>query len=162
MYEALRLYSPAEGIPKMAVGDQHLGDYVIPDGSYVYLHAFRVQYNPKHWGEDARIFRPERWFVDPQCASSAAYCYQKTSDTVLKSFFKFTRYAFIPFSDGPRSCLGRRFAEVEFMTAIVELIRHLEFSVPIGTKQEELLKGDVTVTFRPTQPIELIVKPRSG
>ena len=160
MYEALRMYSPVEAVPKVAVGDQKLGDYMLPDETNVSLHTFRIQYSPQHWGPDPDVFRPERWFADPKCATDAKYCFEKTEETALKSFFKFSRYAFIPFSDGPRSCLGRRFAEVEFMTAIVVLVRQLEFKVPQGTRRDVLLKSKVTITYRPTQPVELIVSRR--
>jgi cytochrome P450 len=161
MYESLRMYSPVEAVPKMAVGDQILGDYVLPSTTNISLHTFFVQYSEEHWKPDPFVFRPERWFADPECAKSARICYDRTSDTTLKSFFKYSRYAFIAFSDGPRSCLGRRFAEVEFMTAVVILVKSLEFKAPPGISAEELLKSKVTITYRPSQPVELFLSPRT-
>ncbi|KAI4251405.1 MAG: hypothetical protein L6R42_008404, partial [Xanthoria sp. 1 TBL-2021] len=50
--------------------------------------------------------------------------------------------AFIPFSDGPRACLGRRFAMVELVAVIATMMR--EYSVELDTREwisEEVLKG---------------------
>ncbi|KAL8853819.1 MAG: hypothetical protein Q9221_001290 [Calogaya cf. arnoldii] len=50
--------------------------------------------------------------------------------------------AFIPFSDGPRACLGRRFAMVELVAVISTIMR--DYSVELDTREwvkEEELKG---------------------
>ena len=43
-----------------------------------------IHYDPKIWGEDAAMFRPERWQQAPR-----------------------EKFAFIPFALGPRACTGR-------------------------------------------------------
>merc|ERR1711865_332488 len=59
------------------------------------------------WGEDAEIFRPERW---------------EKADV--------HPYAFHPYSFGPRSCIGREFNNIETQICIVKLIQAFTFRVP--------------------------------
>lgn len=49
------------------------------------------------WGEDADEFKPERFLE------------QKSE----------RRYQFIPFSVGPRTCIGKNFAEMEIVGTLV-------------------------------------------
>lgn len=53
-----------------------------PSNSVVGLH-----YNPRYWGEDVKEYRPERFLE------------------------QYDKDAFVPFSSGPRACIGRRFTE---------------------------------------------------
>ncbi|KAL8888647.1 MAG: hypothetical protein Q9215_003956 [Flavoplaca cf. flavocitrina] len=58
------------------------------------------------------------------------------------SLFRPAPGAFIPFSDGPRACLGRRFAMVELVAVIATLMR--EYSVELDTREwvsEQDLRG---------------------
>lgn len=116
MYETLRMYPPVESIPKYTLAETTtLGKYVIPKDCLVDIHAFGAHFHPS-WGEDRFVFNPKRWFNDPVCADSASATLSDSAS--LKGFLKSYRYAFIPFSDGPRACLGKRFAEIEFMTCL--------------------------------------------
>ncbi|KAJ3301280.1 hypothetical protein HDV03_001074 [Kappamyces sp. JEL0829] len=159
--ETLRMYSPVGAIPKYVAKQTTLGKYVLPAGSYVNIHTFGAQYSEKTWGPTRFEFNPSRWFVDPDCGNSAQAVKQKSGEHSLKGFLHTKRYAFIPFSDGPRSCLGKRFAEVEFMTAIVSIIQKYEVQVPPGVSAEDLLEGKDIITFKTKNPVQLIVKKRA-
>ncbi|KAG5980678.1 hypothetical protein E4U55_003778 [Claviceps digitariae] len=50
-----------------------------------------------------------------------------------KSFFRPRRGAYLPFSDGPRSCLGRRVAQVEVMTFLLVLFQR--YSIELATDE---------------------------
>ncbi|KIO18583.1 hypothetical protein M407DRAFT_31774 [Tulasnella calospora MUT 4182] len=123
-YESLRLYSPVMNIPKLSGHDTTIPvmpavkddgtqmdpsakpkSLFIPKGTPIYLYTSAVHYNPRYW-KDPYAFRPAR-FLDPE----------------------WPREAFIPFSAGPRACIGRRFAEVE-ATAIISLVlKHYKITV---------------------------------
>ncbi|KAJ3270358.1 hypothetical protein HDV01_007883 [Terramyces sp. JEL0728] len=158
MNETLRLYPPVIAIPKVAVGEQTLGRYVIPDGSHVGIHAHGLHYNSKYWGPDPEKFRPERWFSDQECASSASKVRERISEsTAIRSFFKFDRWAFVPFSEGVRSCLGRRFAEVEMLVVLIMVCQKYEFSVPNG---DAALKSSNFITLKTTDHVTLRMNKR--
>ncbi|KAJ3270354.1 hypothetical protein HDV01_007879 [Terramyces sp. JEL0728] len=131
--ETLRLYPAVVAVPKLTVGNQSLGKYIIPDGSDIFIHSHGVQYDEKYWGKDAAKFRPERWFQDPECAKSAEKVREKIqTDTTIRGFYEFERYAFTPFSEGPRACIGRRFAEVEMLVVLIMLSQNYKISIPPG------------------------------
>lgn len=61
--EALRLH-PATGLPLWRVvpeGGVQLGDHWLPAGTNVGLNSWVAHYDKRIFGEDAHIFRPERW-----------------------------------------------------------------------------------------------------
>ncbi|KAJ3484838.1 hypothetical protein NLI96_g5368 [Meripilus lineatus] len=101
--ETLRMFPSITGIPKYSAEDTVLpmttpsGEKVfvpVPKGSNITLHTPGLHYNPKYW-PDPHTFNPSRFLGD------------------------WPRDAFLPFSGGVRSCLGRRFAELESIVALV-------------------------------------------
>ncbi|KAF7793524.1 hypothetical protein EIP86_004638 [Pleurotus ostreatoroseus] len=105
-YETLRMYPPAVVVPKYAAEDATLttrtgaGDAVtvpVPRGSGVTINVCALHYNPHYWDEP-ETFRPDRFLGD------------------------WPRDAFVPFSSGARSCLGRRFFETEGIAILTMLI----------------------------------------
>ena len=90
--EALRLYPPVWVLTRRCVHADGVAGYQAPAGTDVFISPYVVQRDPRHWPEpDA--FRPERFGSG---ADSAA-----------------PRFAFIPFSAGPRHCVGETFATYE-------------------------------------------------
>ncbi|KAJ7225974.1 cytochrome P450 [Mycena pura] len=73
---------------------------VIPKGTILFVPVNVLQMDPEIWGDDAHLFRPKRW-----------------QDPVAK------RSSLFAFSEGPRSCIGKRFALAEIKALIVTLIR---------------------------------------
>ncbi|XWS77165.1 hypothetical protein CRYUN_Cryun01aG0238200 [Craigia yunnanensis] len=109
--EILRLY-PA--VPMN--GRCSLEDDILPDGHKVkkgdevsYL-TYAMARMPFIWGEDAEIFRPERWLKDG--------VFQPESS------FKFTT-----FHAGPRNCLGKEFAYRQMKIFSIALIRYFRFKL---------------------------------
>jgi cytochrome P450 len=92
--ETLRLYPTVPGNIKHAIKDTILPVGGGPDGtqplavkkgSIIAMMVYLMHRRPDIWGEDADQFRPERW------------------GDVKRD------WSFIPFSGGPRICLGRKF-----------------------------------------------------
>lgn len=93
---------------------------VLPAQSVVVLNFVGVQYNPKYWGLDAAEYKPERWAME-------SYTHEEQKDQGIQPSAKFPgvrrppRGAFLPWSEGFRACLGRRFAETQ-MAAVLAVL----------------------------------------
>ena len=97
--ETLRLYTPIPLVTRQIDQDLHLNQFVIPAGAQIGLGLSQLHRNPEYWSEPAR-FKPER-FID----------------------FKAHPYTFIPFSAGPRNCVGQRFAMVQLKSLLSFILK---------------------------------------
>ena len=169
MNETLRMFGPVITIPKQCCGVQSAGKYTFSEDSRIDLHACAVHYNPKYWGPDPEAFRPERWFKLSECAASAS----KTAEMLKISesgsanegshefqMLTYNRYAFIPFSEGVRSCLGKRFAQVEVITALVLIVQNFTIHPSFGMKDTDVTESKNELTLQSKKHIKLVFKPR--
>jgi cytochrome P450 len=144
--ETLRMVPPVTGIPKIVSHDTDQAitidgkTHVLPKGLSCSLLAVNVHRNPRWWPtrksertgkeEDLDDFLPERWYRTDEVKGAADvgggdddkgdYGGFQGSDTSA-SLYRPVRGSYLPFSDGPRSCLGRRIAMVE-MNAVLAVI----------------------------------------
>ncbi len=89
--EALRVYPPVSVFGRIAIDQDTIDGVCIPAGARVILSPYITHRHPHFWPEPDK-FWPERFGAG---ASSIA------------------RFAYIPFSHGPRQCIGDQFAQVE-------------------------------------------------
>lgn len=145
MNEQLRLIPPVIGIPKTTPKDrpQTLNidgkQITVPENTYVTLNTAATHRNPRFWPhtseKDLLEFRPERWLLDPskthgrpddeEYAKEEGLEFDETDkrpDTAA-SLFRPAKGAYLPFSEGYRSCLGRRFAQVEILAVLAVIFR---------------------------------------
>lgn len=96
--EALRLYPPGWLLTRRAENDDRLGDYFVPAGTEIYISPYIIQRHPELWIEPNE-FRPERFYtIDAREKRSAS---------------------FLPFSIGPRNCIGELFARTEIQVHLI-------------------------------------------
>lgn len=149
MNETLRLMPPVIAVPKstqaqpqpLTIGGKRV---VVPADSYVMLNAVAAQRNPKYWpGGSAQLdeFHPERWFTDTGMSSQAGQSNghveeDKHMDDIAggnhpSTLFSPPRGAYLPFSDGYRACLGRRFAQVEFLGVLAMIFTRYSIELDV-------------------------------
>lgn len=137
MFETLRKHPIVPVIPKWAPNATTLdnGKIHVPAGTGITLHVPGLHYNEKYWGSDADKFRPSRFLGD------------------------YNKDAFIPFSDGARSCIGKRFAQIEIVSVLCILVKH--FVITTDVKDESvLLASQELITVSPKNPVMLKLTPR--
>jgi cytochrome P450 len=59
--ESLRLLGPGGTLGRTTSQEMELGGYTIPKGACFVLNMYKMHRSPKYWGEDAHLFRPERF-----------------------------------------------------------------------------------------------------
>jgi cytochrome P450 len=103
---------------------------------------------------DLEEFKPDRWLRTEKCGTSVESSPEPGSsnttpysDTSPNGLFLFTpvKGSYLPFSDGQRSCLGRRFAQVEVMAALAVILSRysVELAVDEWADDEEVASMNV-------------------
>ena len=117
-----------------------------------HTHAFTNGQKPQdpESSNDLEEFKPERWVLDPSKATNNAAAEAVESfeeiggpqgrDTSSQLFHP-RRGAYIPFSEGYRACLGRRFAQVEVLAVLAVIFRDysVELAVDEWSSDEEVV-----------------------
>ncbi|KIW00139.1 uncharacterized protein PV09_08317 [Verruconis gallopava] len=134
-------------------------DCVIAPGTGINLNSICVHRNPKYWPagpqrpegpfhpsnttNDLEEFKPERWFVKGTKEEASEKLQQDAdkdtgvdlSPDTADSMFRPPKGAYIPFSEGFRACLGRRFAQVEILATLAVIFK--EHSVEVMPEEGE-------------------------
>ena len=63
-------------------------------------------------------------------------------------------YTFVPFSAGPRSCIGNKFAITEMKAVVATLVQHFHFEEIPGFTVTPLVR----LTVRPDPPMRLRIR----
>ncbi|XP_076040302.1 cytochrome P450 6k1-like isoform X2 [Oratosquilla oratoria] len=111
LHESLRLYPPAGYMDRTCTKDYVLPQYnlKIEKGTIIGLPIWTINRNPEIF-EDPESFRPERFLPENKTAEKA--------------------FSFMSFGQGPRNCIGMRFALLESKLLLAHLILKLEM-VPV-------------------------------
>lgn len=107
--ESLRLKPIANGNFRLAGQDIVLSGYKVPQGVGVYMATMSLS-NSDEYFERSADFIPERWL---KAAKSTCPVSQKHNP-----------FVYLPFGFGPRTCIGKRLAEMEIETLLARLLRN--------------------------------------
>ena len=146
--ETLRLYPPLWTFSRTAVADDRIAGLNVPAGTNVMLNMFAVHRRPELW-DNPEGFDPLRFDA---ARSDSAHSDPGASDAAGGAG---RRFAYFPFSDGPRTCLGERFAVLESMIAISAIVQRFDLQLLPGQKVEP----EPMITLRPRGPLLMRVCP---
>lgn len=130
--EALRLYPPAAMVSRTAQAADTLCGRDVRPGDTVIIPIYALHRNELLW-EDANAFRPDR-FADRKAIE---------------------RFAYLPFGDGPRICIGASFALQEAVIILATLLSRFRFTRIEGRDPDPVM----IITLRPEGGVWLNAKP---
>lgn len=136
--ETMRLYPPAPGILREALHDTVIDDYKVPKGATLLISPYTLHRRADYF-PDPESFQPERFTPERE-------------KLLLRS-------AYIPFSAGPRICIGNHFAIMEGQLLIATIAQHYTFSL---VAEQHILPDIVhNLALRPGGNVEIIVHKRT-
>ncbi|XP_063686893.1 probable cytochrome P450 4ac3 [Bolinopsis microptera] len=113
--ETLRLQPPGSIIGRRLTEPMDADGHMLPAGTNLDVSIWWLHRDPEHW-DNAEEFDPERFSEENSRGRNP--------------------YAFVPFSAGPRNCIGQRFANVETRLFIAALVYNFKMN-----SEQELGKG---------------------
>ena len=108
--EGMRLFPAGTWTGRLAMRDFELGPHLLPKGTWIVMSPYITQRLPEIFPDPYR-FKPERWL-------SAHY----------------SAYEFMPFSAGPRYCIGASLAMLQLKVAFSILLQRYSFTIKPGTR----------------------------
>lgn len=123
--ETMRLYPPVYLIARRAVRDIQLGPHLVPRGAIVVINITGIHRRPDIYPDPER-FDPERFTPE--------------REKLLP------KQAYMPFSGGPRVCIGNHFALMEAQLILATWMRRLRFELLTPDQRVEF---DAMITLRP-------------
>ena len=136
LQESMRLYPPVWNMSRQALADVEVGGYTISKGSEVNLNTYAMHHDPRWW-EDPERFIPERFSPDHQS--------------------KTPRMAYLPFSAGPRVCIGNSFAMMEARLILATVASRYRLRSKAGQQPVQM---EPLIALRPKGGLSLEVHPR--
>nr|CAQ57674.1 cytochrome P450 [Nilaparvata lugens] len=134
--ETLRLYPSVPFIGRLVTEDMVVGEHLIPAGVWVNIELFSVHRCRDHYS-DPEKFNPDNFLPEN-----------------TKSRHPF---AYVPFSAGPRNCIGQKFALLEEKTILSSILR--KFRVESTEKQEDICLM-MDLVLRPESGVKIKMYPR--
>ena len=122
--EALRLHPPVQIMARLNMEESQVGAYRMPPNAVFGICVLAVHHHPDFW-DRPKEFLPDRFSADN-----------------IKATIKHP-FQYIPFSFGPRHCIGQRFATLEATTILALILQNFSINMEaddiLGTKIEETI-----------------------
>ncbi|KAF9558307.1 hypothetical protein EC968_007189 [Mortierella alpina] len=147
--ELLRCYPPVAASSRVATKDDMLLGYMVPKGTTVRLPLRAIQRLKSVWGEDADVFKPERWLDTELVKEEIPELTSRTTFVAPEM-----NWAYLPFLIGPRTCPGSRLALLELKILLYYLLVNLEYHPSPGFK----FVTKTVFAYRPDPGMRLTVK----
>ncbi|XP_018493906.1 cytochrome P450 4V2 [Galendromus occidentalis] len=133
--ESMRLFPPLPMITRNVSKPVRVGKHVIPSGTVGLVDIFHLHRNPCVW-EDPEKFKPSR-FLDSKNRHP---------------------YSFVPFSAGPRNCIGQKFANQEDKILLAHIVKN--FTLHTDQASDDL-RLSFDLILRPLNGISIRCQPRT-
>eukprot|EP01094_Clydonella_sp_ATCC50884_P009895 TRINITY_DN1941_c0_g1_i2.p1 TRINITY_DN1941_c0_g1~~TRINITY_DN1941_c0_g1_i2.p1 ORF type:complete len:498 (-),score=131.15 TRINITY_DN1941_c0_g1_i2:124-1452(-) len=135
--ETLRLYGPASAVVREARHDMEFGGYHLSKGDLVMVMSHTLHRMPQYW-ENPLEFNPERF--SPEHSRGRLFTY-------------------MPFSVGPRQCIGNNFAMMEMRILLARCVQRFRFKPDPNSKVP--FRCETGLVMQAPVELTLLVEPRT-
>ena len=135
--ECMRFLPSVWSYMRAPIEDYPVRDYVIEKGANVFISPYIMQHDPR-WFDQPNQFRPERFTKENEA--------------------RLPKGAYVPFSAGPRVCIGKAFAQMEANLVLGTMVRRARPNVPKDFELELLPR----LSLRPLHGIPSSVQLRKA
>lgn len=133
--ESMRLYPPAWMITREVSEPLQLGPYTMQPGEILGISPWVLHRDPRFFPDPDR-FDPDRFLPENKASRP--------------------RFSYIPFSAGPRNCIGEHFAWLEGVLLLATLSQRLRFELVPGQR----IEPQAEITLRPRYGMKVRVRAR--
>ncbi|XP_023221776.1 cytochrome P450 4V2-like [Centruroides sculpturatus] len=134
--ESMRLCPPVPFIARYCNKEINIGEYKVSKGSTFLICINNIHRDPNVF-PNPELFDPDRFLLENSSGRSP--------------------FAYIPFSAGPRNCIGQKFALMEEKIVLANVIRNFKFT---SMQQRNELLMDSSLILRPLNGIKMIFEKR--
>ncbi|XP_065161285.1 cytochrome P450 4C1-like [Atheta coriaria] len=135
--ECMRIYTTVPLIERQIEEDVELEGLRIPAGTTIQVMMYTMHNNAKYY-PDPEKFDPERFSTENSRNRHA--------------------YAYIPFSAGPRNCIGYKYGQLMTRASVINILRNFKVSLPEGEQYKPVLYNDAILQSK--NGINLILEVR--
>ncbi|XP_062557032.1 uncharacterized protein LOC134221879 [Armigeres subalbatus] len=139
MKETMRLFPVGPIVARTCTAPTRISKTTIPEGTNIVLGVYNVHRNPKHWGPDVDRFNPDNFFPERVAERHP--------------------YSFLPFSGGPRNCIGYKYGLMSMKIMLCHLLRAYRFRSPLKMEQLQL---KMSITLKIANRHMVTVEKREG
>ncbi|XP_050528841.1 cytochrome P450 4g15-like [Daktulosphaira vitifoliae] len=138
--ETLRMYPPVPIISRQLKENVKLGskDITLPAGASIVIGTFKAHRNPEIF-PNPDIFNPDNFL--PEKSASRHY------------------YAYVPFSAGPRSCVGRKYAMLKLKIILSTILRNFKVH---STIPQDKWKLQADIILKRADGFKITLEPRKS
>ncbi|XP_037052057.1 cytochrome P450 4d1-like [Bradysia coprophila] len=123
--ETLRLYPSVPLIGRLLSEELTIGNCIYPKGTNLGFSPVILGRNPELF-QNPQEFRPERFL----------------EDTINEKY----TFSYLPFSAGPRNCIGQKFAILELKAVLSKVLSYFEISLAEDSLSDPVLIGELITT----------------
>lgn len=131
--ETLRLYPIANRLERVSKKDVEINGMFIPKGTIVMMPIYPLHRDPEYWPEPEE-FCPERFSKENKGSIDP--------------------YVYMPFGNGPRNCLGMRFALISMKLAVISVLQNFtlqpceETQIPPKLSRQPIIQPEKPIILK--------------
>jgi cytochrome P450 len=133
--EVLRLYPSVYNVGRVAKDRYEIAGHVVEGGQNLITSQWAMHRSARYY-EDPDAFVPERWATERARG--------------------LPKFAYFPFSGGPRNCIGAQFALLEMKLILASVIARFDFELEPGVT----VRPEPALSLRPSCGMPMRVRPR--